>query len=136
MANQPTQEAPSSDVVEALDMAVELIQEAKGAEGPNGGFVTNHLDAAESHLDRVRIALASTAGDTLKAELDAVKAELDRQYDENVSLIVENERLRAALERAEQDLSCRDGNGHYCPNCDRSGFDTLQAIRAALGSDQ
>lgn len=73
-----TQEAPSSDVVEALDMAVELIQEAKGAEGPNGGFVTNHLDAAEGHLNKVRAALASTAGDTLKAENERYRKALER----------------------------------------------------------
>ncbi len=28
-----------------LDMAVDLIQEAKGYEGPSGGPVTDHLDA-------------------------------------------------------------------------------------------
>lgn len=34
-------------------MAVDLIQEAKGYEGPSGGPVTDHLDAAETHIDRV-----------------------------------------------------------------------------------
>lgn len=37
----------------AIETARELIQEAKGADGPNGGFVTDHLDAAEHWLDRV-----------------------------------------------------------------------------------
>ena len=46
-------------LVEDLDLALWLIQEAKGAEGPNGGFVTNHLDAAENHIESVRTALAA-----------------------------------------------------------------------------
>lgn len=51
---------PLGEGEEALDMARSLIQEAKGAEGPNGGFVTNHLDAAEGWLDKVEAALRST----------------------------------------------------------------------------
>ncbi len=48
-----------NEITEALDMAVELIQEAKGADGPNGGFVTDHLDAAEGWLDKVREAMSA-----------------------------------------------------------------------------
>jgi hypothetical protein len=35
---------------EAIESARELMQEAKGFEGPNGGPVTDHLDFAESNL--------------------------------------------------------------------------------------
>lgn len=45
-----------------LDMACELIQEAKGADGPKGGFVTDHLDDAENWLDKVRDAIAAILG--------------------------------------------------------------------------
>ena len=41
-----------TELLEALEMCRDLVQEAKGAEGPNGGFVTNHLDDAENWLDR------------------------------------------------------------------------------------
>ncbi len=52
------------DAVEALrsdlHMACELIQEAKGmADGPDGGSVTDHLDAAENWIDKVSAALAA-----------------------------------------------------------------------------
>jgi len=43
---------------EALDEALALIQEAKGLAGP--GSVTDHLDFAESWLDKITAALAST----------------------------------------------------------------------------
>ena len=36
-----------------LNIAIELIQEAKGYEGPKGGPITDHLDAAEGRIDRV-----------------------------------------------------------------------------------
>lgn len=110
------QPAPAPDVVEALRTCREQFafyvtsHKTKGTDDGNVKAAIN-----QNFVDMCDKALASTAGDTLKAE---------------------NERYRTALERAERDLSCRDGNGHYCPNCDRSGFDTLQAIRTALGSDQ
>lgn len=50
-------EAIREEMLSDLDMARELIQEAKGHEGPNGGFVTDHLDFAEHWLDRVEAAL-------------------------------------------------------------------------------
>jgi len=46
-----------------LDMAVDLIQEAKGYEGPSGGPVTDHLDAAETHIDRVLTAFQQENSD-------------------------------------------------------------------------
>jgi hypothetical protein len=48
----------TNDAVEALGMARQLIQEAKGADGPEGGFVTDSLDAAENWLDTVEAALS------------------------------------------------------------------------------
>ena len=45
-------------VIDALEEARGLIQAAKGAEGPNGGFVTDHLDFAEQWLDRAEDAVA------------------------------------------------------------------------------
>jgi hypothetical protein len=53
-----TRLSPGEGVAEALDMTRDLIQEAKGAEGPNGGFVTDHLDAAEGWLDKIETALS------------------------------------------------------------------------------
>lgn len=49
---------------EALGMAHDLIQEAKGADGPKGGFVTDALDDAENWLDH-----AATAHDRRVTEL-------------------------------------------------------------------
>ncbi len=46
-----------------------------------------------------------TAADTiatLRAEVERLTGERDRQYEENVSLIAENQKLRAALEEIEQ----------------------------------
>lgn len=40
-----------------LDMALDLICEAKGAEGPGGGFVTDHLDSAEGWINQAIAAL-------------------------------------------------------------------------------
>lgn len=70
---------------EALDEASALIQYAKGlADGPDGGSVTDHLDFAESWLDKVRLyacaALSAPvasepaipAGTTLFREIDAL----------------------------------------------------------------
>ncbi len=48
-----------------------------------------------------QIAVFDDAADTittLRAEVERLTGERDRQYDENVSLIATNERLRAALE--------------------------------------
>ena len=53
------------EALENLDLAEELIQEAKDADGPKGGFVTDHLDAAEMRLREVRALierLSSTGG--------------------------------------------------------------------------
>jgi hypothetical protein len=44
----------ASELADELEMALELIQEAKGADGPNGGFVTNHLDSAEHWIGKVQ----------------------------------------------------------------------------------
>lgn len=52
----------TADVTEAMAMVRDLIQEAKGAEGPKGGFVTDHLDAAETWLDKVDAALTPPMG--------------------------------------------------------------------------
>lgn len=52
-ALQPTR------ALEELQMARDLMQEAKGIEGPKGGSVTDHLDAAENWLDRVEEHLRS-----------------------------------------------------------------------------
>ena len=41
-----------SDLPEAFEQTRALIQEAKGADGPSGGFVTDHLDFAEHWLDK------------------------------------------------------------------------------------
>jgi hypothetical protein len=50
--------AKAREEVENLDMAIDLIQEAKGYEGCNGGPITDHLDAAEGWLDKTRACLA------------------------------------------------------------------------------
>ena len=44
-----------------LQTAISLIQEAKGFEGPNGGPITDHLDAAENWIDYV---MQSLEGET------------------------------------------------------------------------
>jgi hypothetical protein len=49
-----------------LDQATALIQEAKGEEGPDGGFITDHLDFAEHWINKVR--------DTLEAALISAPA--------------------------------------------------------------
>ncbi|MDY6949857.1 MAG: hypothetical protein SXG53_29640 [Pseudomonadota bacterium] len=57
--------AASPDVaglVEALELAMGLMQEAKGVDGPKGGFVTDHLDAAEGHVEDVAAALRQLGG--------------------------------------------------------------------------
>ena len=63
----------------ALETARELIQEAKGADGPNGGFVTDHLDAAENWLDRVETEL--TALRSRVAVLEGLVARAADQFD-------------------------------------------------------
>lgn len=48
------------EALQNLQMARDLIQEAKGVDGPNGGFITDHLDAAENWLDKVENYIKST----------------------------------------------------------------------------
>lgn len=43
-------DAQVSSLVSACETACELMQEAKGFEGPNGGPITDHLDFADSTL--------------------------------------------------------------------------------------
>lgn len=64
-----TGEAPTpsnigdAEAREALEEACALIQEAKGlADGPDGGAVTDHLDFAESWIDKALAALAKLSG--------------------------------------------------------------------------
>lgn len=60
--------AINAELVEALDMARDLIQEAKGADGPNGGFITDHLDAAQNWIDSALAALAARGLEIVKKE--------------------------------------------------------------------
>jgi hypothetical protein len=65
LAKSATAASPpvSEELSEAFDMAHALIQEAKGVEGPGGGFVTDHLDAAENWLDKAEAIAAMEAGE-------------------------------------------------------------------------
>ncbi|MBI0530895.1 hypothetical protein [Sphingomonas sp. TX0522] len=58
LAKPATPARGGDELREALDEALALIQEAKGLAGP--GSVTDHLDFAESWLDKITAALAST----------------------------------------------------------------------------
>jgi hypothetical protein len=69
----------TNDAVEALGMARQLIQEAKGADGPEGGFVTDSLDAAENWLDTVEAALSHTnTSEGVEDDLAACERAIDR----------------------------------------------------------
>lgn len=48
------------ETLQNLKMARDLIQEAKGTDGPNGGFITDHLDSAENWLDKVEDYIKTT----------------------------------------------------------------------------
>jgi len=76
------QSATSAEVEriwEAFEQAHALIQEAKGADGPDGGFVTDHLDFAENWLDKAealtRAALASPPADHVAEPAAVAKGE-------------------------------------------------------------
>jgi hypothetical protein len=81
------------EVTAWLDQACELIQEAKGADGPDGGFVTDHLDAAENWLDKVRAALSPPikAGEAVPVAFEAANAisTLERELEEARALVTE-----------------------------------------------
>lgn len=64
--------------LEDLEMCRDLMQEAKGHEGPNGGFITNHLDDAENWLDKVRahIEALSALRTDRKAVLEEERAQM------------------------------------------------------------
>lgn len=56
-------EADRAEAISFLDEAEALIQEAKGTEGPSGGFVTDHLDFAETWLGKLRATLSRIGED-------------------------------------------------------------------------
>lgn len=69
---QPTASADAEQVWRGhLDTACELIQEAKGVEGPDSGYVTDHLDAAQNWIERA-VAAIQAYGD---ARADAARQE-------------------------------------------------------------
>ena len=41
--------------------------------------------------------------------------------------------LEAGLRTAERDMTCRNDDAHYCPNCDNSSFNARAKIRTLLG---
>ena len=69
LAAQPRDDV--REALEALEMCQDLIQEAKGHEGPQGGFVTNHLDNAENWLGKARDFLAALSTDSGPTEVQA-----------------------------------------------------------------
>jgi hypothetical protein len=73
-ATRPT--ALAGELVEAFEQAHALIQEAKGvADGPDGGYVTDHLDFAEHWLDKAeRLAALRPASDAGEVERVALEA--------------------------------------------------------------
>lgn len=52
--------------------------------------------------------------------------------DEIARLRAENERLRAGLRMAILGMTCRNGDAHYCPNCDNTTFAAREAAGEAL----
>lgn len=78
------------ELVGDLEMARELIQEAKGADGPNGGFVTDHLDAAENWIIRVQEALNEPLLPGREAQRDDIRRNIIRQLgdDPNADRII------------------------------------------------
>lgn len=52
-------------------------------------------------------------------------------------LTAERDALRALLGRCKEELTCRNGFGHYCPNCGNSGDEDLRRdIERALGGEK
>lgn len=70
---------PEEGLVEKLQMARGLIEEAKGYEGERGGPITDHLDAADSEILDVeeRLAALSRNHDEALIEKAIRKAEAD-----------------------------------------------------------
>lgn len=96
---QPTTSVDAEQVWRGhLDTACELIQEAKGVEGPDSGYVTDHLDAAENWIERA-VAAIQAYGD---ARADAAR--------------------REALEQAVEKL-----DGIYREMCGQHGADSGEA---------
>lgn len=74
---KPTQEAPSGDVVERVRKAIVGFVFAEAQ--PDRGDVFSWFDDRAEQLSRTAIAaLASTAGDTLKAENERYRTALNR----------------------------------------------------------
>jgi hypothetical protein len=63
----------------------------------------------------------------------AVLEKLESWYVEHIAEAqAENAKLREALERAELAMTCRNGDAHYCPNCDNTTFNAREEVRTAL----
>lgn len=76
---QPAQAAGGAQsLIDDLEQARDLIQEVKGAEGPNGGNITDHLDFAEHWIGKVQTALAHHHA-TAREDRDAIRAEAFRE---------------------------------------------------------
>jgi chromosome segregation ATPase len=86
--------------------------------------LTARLAAAEGDKD----VLAEHAEAALR-ERDTLKAERDRQYDENVDLIAKNHALKAALAQARGELE-NVVLGH-CQHCQAEAADARRAAKAA-----
>ena len=90
---------PVSDIADHFNLLRGLIQEAKGVEGPGGGFVTDHLDAAEWHVDEIEKAISQIRADQKERDIIAVRDAMvamewppqdgDRQIDEVIAAIRE-----------------------------------------------
>ncbi len=65
----------NAGATEDLDTALDLIAEAKGADGPNGGFVTDHLDFAEHWIRKASASILA-----LEAENAGLRRALERMF--------------------------------------------------------